>query len=83
MSQTLRQRRALSQHGVTGGIGDLRHAARESDAESMRAMSMLAGAIFTIVFVLLCAVVGTSAADWWAGGTAFVASVPAGAECTR
>jgi hypothetical protein len=33
------------------------------------------------VFVLFCAVAGIVAADWWSGGSAFVASVPL--ECGR
>ena len=42
---------------------------------------MLAGAIFALAFVLVCAAAGIAAADWWSGGAAFVASVPL--ECGR
>ncbi len=83
MSQTLRHRRALSQRRISAGIGDLRHAAHESDVESARSAGMLMGAIAWTAFVLLCACAGIAFADWYAGGTAFVASVPAGGECVR
>jgi len=88
MSQTIRERlalqdaenrRAISQRMLRAG--EMRDASSESDIESMRAMSMLAGVIFAIAFVLLCAVAGIAAADWWSGGQAFVASVPL--ECAR
>lgn len=88
MSQTIRERlaladeqnrRALSQRLLRAG--EMREAAHDSDVESLRSMSMLAGAIFALAFVLVCAVAGIAAADWWTGGTAFVASVPL--ECAR
>ena len=90
MSQTIRERlaladecnrRALSQRLLRAG--EVRHEQHESNVESLRSMSMLAGAIFALAFVLVCAVAGIAAADWWTGGAAFVASVPAGAECVR
>lgn len=90
MSQTIRERlaladecnrRALSQRLLRAG--ERRDAAHDSDVESLRSMSMLAGAIFALAFVLVCAVAGIAAADWWTNGTAFVASVPAGGECVR
>lgn len=76
-----RNRRALTQRMLRAG--ERREAAHDSDVESLRSMSMLAGAIFALAFVLVCAVAGIAAADWWTGGAAFVASVPAGAECVR
>ena len=83
MSQTIGQRRALTQRRLVTGIGDLRHAANDANVEQARAAGMLVGAICWTVFVLFCAVAGIVAADWWSGGAAFVASVPAGAECVR
>lgn len=55
--------------------------ANESDREALRSVQMLGGVIVAIVFVLLCAVAGIAAEDWWTGGAAFVASVPL--ECAR
>lgn len=74
-----RDRRALTQRMLRSG--ERREAAHDSDVESLRSMSMLAGVIFAIAFVLLCAIAGIAAADWWTGGSAFVASVPL--ECAR
>ena len=88
MSQTIRERlaladeqnrRALSQRLLRAG--EVRNEQHESNVESLRSMSMLAGAIFALAFVLVCAVAGIVAADWWSGGSAFVASVPL--ECGR
>lgn len=79
--QDAADRRALSQRMLRAG--EVRHEQHESNVESLRSMSMLAGAIFALAFVLVCAVAGIAAADWWSGGAAFVASVPAGAECVR
>lgn len=83
MSQTIRERRALTQRRLVTGIGDLRHAANDANVEQARAAGMLVGAIVWTAFVLLCAVAGIATADWWAGHLAFVGSVPAGAECVR
>ena len=88
MSQTTRERlaladeqnrRALSQRLLRAG--EVRNEQHESNVESLRSMSMLAGAIFALAFVLVCAAAGIAAADWWTGGSAFVASVPL--ECAQ
>lgn len=88
MSQSIRERLALADEANRRALsqrllraGEMREAAHDSDVESLRSMSMLAGAIFALAFVLVCAVAGIAAADWWTGGTAFVASVPL--ECAR
>ncbi len=90
MSQTIRERlalqdaenrRAISQRMLRAG--EMRDASSESDIESMRAMSMLAGVIFAIAFVLLCAVAGITAADSWSGHLVHFESVPAGGECVK
>lgn len=79
--QDAADRRALTQRMLRAG--EVRQEQHESNVESLRAMSMLAGVIFAAAFVLLCAVVGIVAAGWWSGGAAFVQSVPAGGECVR
>lgn len=88
MSQTNRERlaladeqnrRALSQRLLRAG--EVRNEQHESNVESLRSMSMLAGAIFALAFVLVCAAAGIAAADWWTGGSAFVARVPL--ECAQ
>ena len=90
MSQTIRERLALAdecnRRALSQGLlraGEVRNEQHESNVESLRSMSMLAGAIFALAFVLVCAAAGIAAADWWTGGSAFVASVPAGGECVR
>ena len=91
MSQSIRERLALADEANRRALsqrllraGEMREAAHDSDVESLRSMSMLAGAIFALAFVLVCAAAipaGIAAADWWTGGSAFVASVPL--ECGR
>lgn len=78
MSQTIRQRRALTQRTVTGGIGDLRSLHHASNDESLRASGMLVGAILWTVFVLFCAVLGIVAADWFSGVGPFSIMTPPG-----
>ena len=79
--QDAADRRALSQRMLRAG--EVRNEQHESNVESLRAMSMLAGVIFACAIALLCIVAGIAVADWWSGGAAFVASVPAGGECMR
>lgn len=83
MSQTIRERRALTQRNLVVGIGDLRHAANEADIEQARAAGMLVGAICWTVFVLFCSVVGIAMADWWSGVGPFSIMTPPGAECVK
>lgn len=90
MSQTIRERLALQDEANRRALtqrmlraGDYRQEQDDSNIEGIRAGAMLVGAILWTVFVLFCAVAGITAADWWSDGAAFVASVPAGAECMK
>lgn len=69
MSQTLRERRALTQRSVRAGIGDLRHLQHARDDSDLGAVAVLAGALAWLAFVALCAVVGVTFADWLSGET--------------
>lgn len=53
----------------------------EAQAEETRAMGMLMGAIAWSFFVLFCALIGLSFADWWTDGTAFIDSTPPAVQC--
>lgn len=53
----------------------------DAQAEESRAMGMLMGCIAWTVFVLLCALIGLSFADWWTDGAAFIDSVPPAVQC--
>jgi len=53
----------------------------QAQVEETRAMGMLMGAIAWSIFVLVCALIGIAAADWWTDGTAFIDSVPPAVQC--
>lgn len=63
---------------MSGGLRDMRHLAHESDIESARACGMLMGVIAWTVFVLFCALLGITAADWFSGVDPFSIMTPPG-----
>lgn len=78
MTQTIRERRALSQRSIRSG--DLYREAHQANLESMASMRMLGGALLALAFVGLCACTAVVVIDYLTDGKAFGADVPPAIE---